>query len=220
MSKLIEVWKPIMGYEGFYEVSNLGKIRSVERCILRDNGVVQTFKTKNRKTIMSPDGYYKVSLYKDGKGKLMSVARLVAKAFLPNPENKPCIDHVNTDKTDNRVIINKDGSIDYDKSNLRWATHKENNNNPLTILNRSKPRNWKINKWEHWKSKPIVQFSKNNILLGIYPNAYTCGIRRIGECCNGKRKTAGGYIWKYLNDYLADILEEIQDEDMAKERVV
>ena len=70
---------------------------------------------------------------KNGKTKTIYTHKLVAEAFIPNPENKPCIDHINTIKTDNTVWLNEDGSVNYEKTNLRWVTYKENSNNPLTI---------------------------------------------------------------------------------------
>ena len=85
-----EVWKPIKDYEGLYEISNLGRVKS-----LNYGGT--------------------------GKGKILKVHRLVAEAFIPNPGNKPCVDHINTIKNDNRV------------ENLRWVTYKENSNNEKTL---------------------------------------------------------------------------------------
>ena len=108
----MEVWKEIKGYEGLYEVSSEGRVRS----------------TGKKKGIMRPGtskGYLKVGLTKDGSRKMYRVHRLVAFAFIPNPDNKPEIDHINGDRKDNRV------------ENLRWMTHKENNNNPVTLEKRS-----------------------------------------------------------------------------------
>ena len=107
-----EIWKPIKDYEGLYEVSNLGRVKSLN--------YRKTGKEKILKNIECNNGYLKVGLIKFGKCKMCSIHRLVAEAFIPNPEDKPCIDHINTIKNDNRV------------ENLRWVTHKENNNNPLT----------------------------------------------------------------------------------------
>lgn len=107
-----EVWKPIKDYEGLYEISNLGRVKS-----LNYGG---TGKGKVLKNIERSNGYLGVRLTKNGKTKAFKVHRLVAEAFIPNPEDKPCVDHINTIKNDNRV------------ENLRWATHKENMNNPLT----------------------------------------------------------------------------------------
>lgn len=105
-----EIWKDIPGYEGLYQVSNLGEVKGLyRRCYGRVLSVA-----KNSK------GYRYVCLYKDGKSKGIKVYRLVALAFLPNPDNLPEIDHI-------------DGSRDNDiVSNLRWVSHQENINNPIT----------------------------------------------------------------------------------------
>ena len=107
-----EIWKDILGYEGKYQVSNQGRIKSLNYNNTSQERVMRLISTK--------DGYLQVGLHKDGKRKNHLVHRLVAQTFIENPSGKPCIDHINTIKTDNRV------------DNLRWATCKENNNNPLT----------------------------------------------------------------------------------------
>lgn len=108
-----EIWKPIKDFEGYYEVSNIGRVRSLN--------YKRTGKGKILKNIEDYKGYLEVVLTKNGKRKQFKVHRLVAEAFIPNPENKPCIDHINTIKSDNRV------------ENLRWVTYKENSNNEKTL---------------------------------------------------------------------------------------
>lgn len=107
-----EIWKDVVGYEGLYQVSNYGRVKSLN------------YNRTGQERIMSPrhtkNGYLELLLYKDGKRKQHQTHRLVAKAFIPNPDNKPYLDHINTIRTDNRT------------DNLRWVTHKENCNNPLT----------------------------------------------------------------------------------------
>lgn len=96
-----EIWKDIKNYEGLYQVSNLGKVKGVIKNI-----------------VLSPannSGYMRVNLYKDGKRNMKSVHRLVAEAFIPNPENKKTVDHINHIRDDNRV------------ENLQWATPTEQN---------------------------------------------------------------------------------------------
>lgn len=108
----MEIWKDIKGYEGKYQVSNMGNVKSLN--------YRRTGKEKILKLHKNNSGYFMVGLYKDDKYKSFLVHRLVAQAFISNLENKEQIDHINTIKTDNRV------------ENLRWATQKENMNNPLT----------------------------------------------------------------------------------------
>ena len=108
-----EIWKDVEGYIGRYQVSNLGNIKSLN---YRGTG-------QERLLSATPvhGGYLAVSLCDGNTQKTFRVHKLVAEAFIENLNNKPCVDHINTIKTDNRA------------DNLRWVTHKENNANPLTI---------------------------------------------------------------------------------------
>ena len=117
-----EIWMPIAGYEGHYEVSNLGKVRSVNRRVW-SRGFYVNLKGRIKKTTIDPRGYAVVFLDKDGVEKTFRVHRLVALTFVPNPDNKPEVDHINTNKLDNRA------------DNLRWVTSKENSAN---IISRAK----------------------------------------------------------------------------------
>ena len=99
-----EVWKDIKGYEGLYQVSNTGKV-------MRNNRLLTPY--------FGTDKYYYVSLSKHSKVTKFKIHRLVAQAFIPNPENKPTVDHINRDRLDNRV------------ENLRWATHEEQQSNKI-----------------------------------------------------------------------------------------
>ena len=197
MSENIEIWKPVVGYEGLYEVSNLGNIRSL-----------WFGKKKTMKLRTDRDGYLLVNFYKDKKQTTYKVHRLVAELFIPNPENKPEIDHINTDKTDNTVWLNEDGSINYDKTNLRWVTPKENRNNPLTKKHISIGKFGKNRGKEHFASKPIIQFTKNNEFVKIWENAQVVAREwglysgsNIISCCRGILKTAYGFKWGYADDY-------------------
>lgn len=117
---LNETWKPVKGFEGLYEVSNLGNVRSLDRYVMCGNKYCLV-KGKPRKPYLTPKGYLITNLSKNGQVKTYFVHRLVAEAFIPNPNVLPFIDHINTVKDDNKV------------ENLRWCTQKENSNNPLTI---------------------------------------------------------------------------------------
>lgn len=112
-----EIWKPIPEYEGLYEVSNKGRVKALEREVI-NNGGLQRKHERVLKT--GGDRYCNVVLCKNGKIKPTAVHKLVALAFIPNPENKPYIDHIDTNPNNNCV------------ENLRWVTPSENMLNPLT----------------------------------------------------------------------------------------
>jgi hypothetical protein len=120
MESIAEIWKDVQGYEGLYQVSNFGRVKSLGRFVDRLASGHCWKKERILKLHKKHNGYLGVSLLKDGKIKNFNIHRLVAIAFIPNPDNLPQIDHINADKTNNNV------------NNLRWVTAKENMNNPLT----------------------------------------------------------------------------------------
>ena len=203
-----EIWKDIEGYEGLYQVSNMGIVRSLPH--FRKNGRNGYLQIGKIIKPMCVRGYQTVSLSKNGKQKIFKIHRLVAEAFIPNPENKPCIDHINTDKTNNRV------------ENLRWVTHKENSNNPLTlkkIINaNNKPRKYRCGD-EHPKpnlgkigilspsSTPILQFSLNGDFIKRWDSMadiereMNISHSNLCKCCKYQRKTAYRFKWGYADDY-------------------
>lgn len=163
-----EIWKDIEGYEGLYQVSNIGRVKSLNYNRTGEEKILKLCKVR---------GYLYVGLCKDGKNKSLKVHRLVATAFIPNPENKPNIDHINTIRTDNRV------------ENLHWVTQRENVNNPITMS--------KI-------SRKVLQFTKEDVFVRkwdcIADAERDLGINshgNINKCCKGKYKTCCGFIWQY-----------------------
>ena len=181
---MLEEWKDIEGYEGLYMVSSLGRVKSLN--------YHRTSKERIMKLCKENHGYLHVMLCKNHKQKTLKVHRLVATAFIPNPDNKPCIDHINTVKDDNRV------------ENLMWCTAKENVNNPISIkrLLENSPTAGKFGK-DHFRSKPVYQYSLDGKLIRKWGS--TMDVQRelgilqqnISRCCLGKRKTAYGFIWQY-----------------------
>ena len=105
-----EEWRPVVGYEGLYEVSNLGRVRSVDR--VDSSG--KRRRSRMLKPIPDKDGYSKVSLSRSSKVKQVNLQRLVALHFIPNPDDLPEVDHINCDRADNRV------------ENLQWVTRSDN----------------------------------------------------------------------------------------------
>lgn len=108
-----EIWKDVPGYEGLYKISSTGKVKSLFR-VVRFKNHTRDIKEKILKVTLTPDGYYRVELNKDCKGKKYPIHRLVALAFISNNENKPAVNHIDGDKTNNNI------------SNLEWVTSKEN----------------------------------------------------------------------------------------------
>jgi hypothetical protein len=184
-----EIWKEIKGYEGLYEVSNLGNVKSLERNIVRKDGTNFYIAERILRPSKDRKGYLNIGLYKKGKSKNYKVHRLVAAAFIPNPESKLEVNHINADKADNRV------------KNLEWATCKENVHHAIKagLITTCSANNK--------RSKPVAQYDENNILIATYPSmreaARQTGIYQsdISRCCNKEKnhKTAGGFIWAYAD---------------------
>lgn len=210
-----EIWKDVVGYEGLYQVSNKGNIRSKDRLYntpyLKN---VQVVIRKGTSIKPRPDryGYLTVRLKKNSKGKTFTIHKLVALAFIENVSGKTCIDHINGNRTDNRV------------ENLRWVTIKENQNNPITKKrlseckigakhhffgkNLSKEHSQKIgNANKNGKcSIPVIQLDLDFNFIKEYPSTNEVE-RQTGICHGGiwraikNQSTAGGYRWVYKRDY-------------------
>lgn len=190
-----EIWKDIAGYEGKYQVSNLGRLKRLSFI----DGSNHHLPERIKKTIISPNGYVRSALLKDGKMRNVLIHRLVAEAFLPNPQNLPCVNHKDEVKTNNFVFVNENGTVDYDKSNLEWCTWKYNNGYG------TKRERLSIAMTNGHTSKAVQQFSKDGVLIREYPSiaeaSRQTGFHRVNIelCCNGKQKQSNGYIWKLKN---------------------
>ena len=165
---MMEIWRDIEGYEGLYQVSNKGRVKSL-KC--------------GKERILRPGidgyGYCFIILYNDSVRKTFKLHRLVAQAFIPNLYNKPQVNHLDENKKNNCV------------DNLEWATAKENINYGT--------RNERA-------SRKILQYSKSGEFIREWQGALeverVLGIdnSHINACCRGKRKSAGGFIWKYKEE--------------------
>ena len=183
-----EIWKPVKGYEGFYEVSNLGRIRSLDRTVNCVHNSVAIKKGKILKLSTIPKGYLCAHFSKYGKSKSIEIQRVVALAFIPNPNNLPCVNHKDEDKTNNKV------------DNLEWCTYKYNNTYGTRLEKSAKKHiNGK-------NAKTVYQYSLDEKFLNEYPSCaelkrlYNYDASKISECCRGLRKTAYGYKWKYIKE--------------------
>lgn len=182
-----EIWKDTTEFEG-YQVSNLGRVKSLKRFRKGKNGSLVTVKEKILKPTINHKGYYKVPLCKNSKVKKCSVHRLVYEAFNGQIPEGLQVNHINEIKTDNRL------------ENLNLMTCKENVNYGTGNERRSKKQiNGK-------KSKPVLQFTLEDILIKEYPSVNQVE-RELGfdqgnivKCCNGKYKQMYGYIWKYAKE--------------------
>lgn len=184
-----EEWKPVMGYQGKYMVSNYGRIKSVARDVNNHTGIIH-----KPERILScrkdTKGYMRVYLDDNKKTKFVPIHRLVALAFIPNEFDKPQVNHIDGVKTNNMV------------SNLEWCTNQENQIHAVKMG---------LNDHSKYSSgrpkKTVLQIDiKTNEVINEYPSiveaAKAIGCKNpsnIGGCCRGRygRKTIGGYKWKY-----------------------
>ena len=193
-----EIWKDIVGYEGLYQVSNLGRIRSLDRYV--NSAIKNSNKVIKKGKILKPNpnwnNYLQVHLSKNGKGKMSVVHRLVAQTFIPNPNNLPQVNHIDGNKFNNSI------------ENLEWCTAKENINHSWKLgLSKSyQHTKGKLTDYSKSLCKKVSQYDLNGNLLNVYNSISEasknspCCISDISNCCNNKRKTSHNFIWKYTNN--------------------
>ena len=175
----IEKWKDINGFEGLYQVSNLGNIKGLK-----------SGKILNKR--FDSNGYIIASLSKEGRQKNYLVHRIVALTFIPNPENKPLVNHRDGNKGNNSC------------NNLEWSTYSENNRHAYDI-GLKKVSNKTIKSLIERKRKEVCQI---DICTGETINVWestreasrqlNISQSSISQCCNGIRNTCGGFKWKYI----------------------
>lgn len=171
-----EIWKDIPGFEGKYQASNQGRIKSINN--RRHTGGYILSPVKNTYD------YYQVFLYDNGKRKLCLVSRLVYSAFNgPIPKDMQ-VNHINENTLDNRLC---NLNLMSRKENCNWGTRNERMTAAITLL----------------KGKPVIQLTQDGEIVNHYPSIAEAekitGVKSIGKVCSGLRKTAGGYKWKFVS---------------------
>lgn len=175
-----ETWLPVKDYEGLYEISNLGNIRSLKRHSTSGKVLTPSMSRKRK-------GYLQVTLSKNDVHETKTIHRMVAKAFIPNPNELQEVNHKDGNKLNNCA------------ENLEWVTREENTEHAIKMGLRKPMFNNPL------RSFPVNQYSLDDKFIKSYPSMREAerqtGVRHkaISECCTGKNKSAGGYKWLTAN---------------------
>lgn len=192
-SKLIEIWKDVVGYEQYYQVSNLGRIRSKDREVRNNKG-----KCIKAARILKPqqnnNGYLYFQIKLSGRMVKLYIHRMVASAFIPNTNNKPQVNHIDNNPQNNCV------------NNLEWVTPKENVHHAMKQGRFDKSFSMTLEKFAEsrmLKQRPVIGINVKTGEIVEFETVNEAGRHfnnRAGDickCCQGERQTAQGYKWKY-----------------------
>lgn len=193
-----EIWKDIKDYEGLYQVSNLGRVRSLDRVINYniENGKKVKRKGKILKQRSNWNNYLYIHFSKNSKIKLFIVHRLVAEAFIPNPNNLPQVNHIDGNKFNNRV------------DNLEWCTAKENiiHSWKMGLSKGYIHPKGKLTDYSRKLCKKVNQYDLDGNFICSYNSISEaskntkCSATDICACCKNRQKTSRNFIWKYADE--------------------
>lgn len=193
----MEIWKDIKGFEGMYQISNLGRVKSLDRAVKQRNDSFQIKKGLLIKQTKNHKGYPLTCIRKDNKTYAKSTHRLVAETFMPNPDNKEQINHIDGIKTNNHV------------DNLEWMTGKENikhaiDNGLMTFCPKRAKHASDIAREKN--KKEVDRYDMNGNYIDTFNSLLEAeketnvGHKGISENLRGRQKSAGGFVWKYANE--------------------
>jgi len=192
-----EVWMDIPGYEGYYQISNCGNVKCLDRIVYRGKNnkgtdIYQRVDARILSLHNTKTGYYSVMLHKNGKTKRVLIHRVVATAFIENPLCKPEINHKDGNRKNNFVSVRDDGTIDEAKSNLEWCNRSEN------ILHASRVLH---SLTYHGRAVRCVETDERFPSIRDAAKHYGVSDTNLGNSIRGKgQKRCAGYHWEYINN--------------------
>ena len=184
----MEEWRDFEGYEGYYQISGDGRVRSIDRVVIGADGKTYHYKSRILKQVKARDGYMAVQLFRDSRCKTYKIHRMVALTFIPNPNNKPEVNHIDGDKSNNHA------------SNLEWCTRSENIkhavdhglNSPIKAIEATKKKVEQIDSEGNTVKRWDTMTDAANE-MGVH-------ISNVSSCCHGRLKSTGGYSFRFTKE--------------------